>query len=150
MSLDTIIIEEMKLAMKSGEKLRLDTLRSIRAGILEFKTSGIGREMNEDDELKLLKSNAKKRKDAIEMYEKAGRTELMDKEKEELAIIESFLPVQLSQEDVRSLIIKIKEESGANDSKDMGKLMGAAMKELKGKADGAMVQSIVRELLGNG
>jgi uncharacterized protein YqeY len=104
--------------------------------------------MNEEDELKILKNQAKKRKDAIDMYEKAGRTELMDKEKQELALIETFLPQQMSEEEAKAIIAKILADSGATDMKDLGKVMGTAMKELKGKADGTLVQKIVKELLG--
>ena len=148
MSLETVITEEMKNAMKSGDKVRLDTVRSIRASILEFKTSGSGREMNEEDEMKILKNQAKKRRDAIDMYEKAGRAELLEKEKLELAIIEEFLPQQMSEDEAKVIIAKLIADSGATDMKDLGKVMGAAMKELKGKADGGLVQKIVKELLG--
>lgn len=148
MSLETIISEEMKNAMKSGDKVRLDTVRSIRASILEFKTSGAGRDMNEEDEMKILKNQAKKRRDAIDMYEKAGRAELLEKEKLELVIIEEFLPQQMSEDEAKVIIAKLISDSGATDMKDMGKVMGAAMKELKGKADGGLVQKIVKELLG--
>ena len=148
MSLETIITEEMKNAMKTGDKIRLETVRSIRASILEFKTSGAGREMNEEDEMKILKNQAKKRRDAIDMYEKAGRAELLEKEKQELAIIEEFLPQQMTEDEAKVIIAKLIADSGATDMKDLGKVMGAAMKELKGKADGGLVQKIVKELLG--
>ena len=87
MNLEKTITEELKKAIKLGSKLRMETLRSLRATIIEFNKSGIGREMNDDDELKILQSAAKQRRDAIELYEKAGRTELSDKEKAELVII---------------------------------------------------------------
>lgn len=150
MGLEQIINDELKNAIKSGDKLRMETIRSIRAGIIEFNKSGAAREMNPEDELKLLQSAAKKRKDAIELYEKGGRQDLADKEKSELEIIREFLPKQMSEDDVRNVIKKIFDDIKPEGLKDLGKVMGASMKELKGKADGALVQNIVKELLGNG
>jgi uncharacterized protein len=147
MSLELKISEEIKTAMKSGLKLRLETMRSIRAAILEFKTSGIGREMNEQDEQKILIAAAKKRKDAIEMYAQAGREDLSKKESKELAIIEEFLPKQMTEEEVTTFIVNFIDEVGAEGMKDLGKVMGPAMKQLAGKADGSMVQRIVKEKL---
>ncbi|OGU12046.1 MAG: glutamyl-tRNA amidotransferase [Ignavibacteria bacterium GWB2_35_12] len=147
MGLEEKINEELKNSIKSGDKIRMETLRSIRAGIIEFNKSGAGREMNEEDGLKILNSNAKKRKDAIALYEQGGRTDLADKEKQELAIIGEFLPQQLSDDEVKDIIKKIKNEIGAVDIKDLGKVMGPVMKELKGKADGGKVQQFVREIL---
>jgi len=149
MNLEKTITEELKNAIKLGSKLRMETLRSLRATIIEFNKSGIGREMNDDDELKILQSAAKQRRDAIELYEKAGRTELSDKEKAELVIITEFLPKQLAEEDVRAIIAKVIADSGATGLKDLGKVMGASMKELKGKADGSLVQSLVKSSLEN-
>ncbi len=147
MGLEQKINEELKNAIKSGEKVRLDTMRSIRAAIIEFNKSGAGREMNTDDELKILQSAAKKRKDAIALYIQGGRQELADKEKQELAIIDEFLPKQISDDEIKEIIRKVIADAGAIDIKDLGKVMGLAMKELKGKADGAKVQQFVRELL---
>ena len=144
MNLEPRINDELKEAIKQGNRLRMDTLRSIRAAIIEFNKSGVGREMNDDDELKILQGAAKKRRDAIELYEKAGRTELSDREKAELVIITEFLPKQLSEDEVTAIISKIIAESGATGMKDMGKVMGAAMKELKGKAEGNLVQTLVK------
>ncbi|MFH1050967.1 MAG: GatB/YqeY domain-containing protein [bacterium] len=147
MTFEEKINEELKNATKSGDKLRLETIRSIRAAIIEFKKSGIGRDMNPDDELKILTNQAKRRKDAIEMFEKGGRQDLVDNEKAELAIIEEYLPKQLSDEDVLNICKKIISEAGINHVKDFGKVMGIAMKELKGKADGSKVQTILKSLL---
>ena len=147
MNLEQKINEELKATMKSGDKIRLETIRSIRAGIIEFQKSGAGRDMNETDELKILQSARKKRLDAIPMYEKAGRQELIDKEKQELAIVEEFLPKMMSDDEIKDNISAIIKESGVTDIKEMGKVMGTAMKQLQGKADGNKVQQIVRELL---
>ncbi len=148
MNLEIKINEELKSATKAGDKVRMETLRSIRAGILELQKSGIDREMNEQDELKILQNGAKKRRDAIDMYLQANRPELADKEKAELAIIEEFLPKQLSQAEVEAEVKKVITETGATDMSGLGKVMGAAMKALAGKADGKLVQQTVRSMLG--
>ncbi len=147
MNLKEKINSDMKDAMKSGDKVRLQTLRSIRALILEFEKSGANREMTEDDEIKLLTSAAKKRKDAIEQYRKGGREELAEKEEAELKIIESYLPEQLSDEEIEAKVKEIANQIGAETKKDFGKLMGAVMKELKGKADGNKIRQIVEKIL---
>ncbi len=147
MNLKEKINSDMKDAMKSGDKVRLQTLRSIRALILEFEKSGASREMTEEDEIKLLTSAAKKRKDAIEQYRKGGREELAEKEEAELKIIESYLPEQLSDEEIEAKVKEIANQIGAETKKDFGKLMGAVMKELKGKADGNKIRQIVEKIL---
>ena len=131
MNLEQKINEELKSAMKSGDKLRLETLRSVRASIIEFAKSGLERAMTEEDEIKILNSLAKKRKDAIEMYANAGRTELKDKEAAELAIIQEFLPAQISDDKIRDIIREVIAQSGAAGMKDMGKVMGPSMKKLQ-------------------
>lgn len=148
MTLEQKINEDLKEATKKGDKLKMETLRSIRASIIEFKKSGLNRDMNEDDELKLLQNLAKKRKDSIEMFEKGNRFDLADKEKAELEIIKTYLPQELSEEEIRHIVKKIIVESGAKDLKDLGRVMSLAMKEMKGRADGQVVQSMVRSLLG--
>jgi len=148
MNLEVRINSELKDAMKTGKKDRLEALRSVRAKILEFNKSGVGRDMNEDDEIKLLKSEVKKRKDAIEMYEKGGRDDLLNKEKFELSVIEEFLPEQLSDEEIEAAVNKVIMQTQASSMSDMGKVMGPVMKELKGKADGNKVKEIVKEKLG--
>jgi len=139
----------MKAAMKSGDKLRLETVRSIRAAILEFNTSGVGRPMNDDDEVKLLQKLAKKRKDAMEIFRANGRDEAADKEQAELAILEEFLPTMLNEAEITSIVQRVIADTGATSQKDFGKVIGAAMKELRGKADGTLVQSVVKSLLGS-
>lgn len=147
MNLEEKITEALRQAIKEGNQIRMNTLRSIRASIIEFNKSGIGRAMTPDDELKILQSAIKKRKDAIELYEKGGRQELADREKEEIRIIQQFLPEQLSEAEIRTIIKKIIIEVNASSLKDLGKVMGKAMQELKGKAEGSLVQSIAKELL---
>lgn len=148
MSLEQKINEEMKAAMKNADKIRLETLRSVRAAIIEFAKSGLNREMNNEDEIKILNSLAKKRKDAIEMYAQAGRNEAREQEELELSIIQEFLPKQLSDEEITKIIKEIIEKVGASSQKDFGKVMGPSMKALSGQADGNKVQTIVKNLLG--
>ncbi len=147
MSLTNAINEQIKTAMKAGDKVRLETLRSIRAGILEFEKSGIDRAMTDDDAFKIVNSAAKKRKDAIEQFESAGRIEAAEKERQELAIIMEFLPAQMSEEEVRAAVAAIISELGASQPGDFGKVMGMATKQLKGKTDGSLIQSIAKQML---
>lgn len=148
MTLKEKINEDIKTSMKSGDKVRLETVRSIRALILEFEKSGAGREINPDDEMKMLTSSVKKRKDAIAQYKNAGRNDLAEKEEAELKIIMEYLPKQLSEDEISETIKMIAGEIGAKGKEDFGKLMPAVMKELKGKADGKIVKSMVEKLLG--
>ena len=149
MSLKDKITQELKDAMKSRDKIRLETIRSIRALILEFEKSGIGKELVAEDELKMLLSAAKKRKESIEQFRNAGRIELAEKEEAELKIIEEFLPKQLSADEATNEIKKIASEIGAATKEDFPKLMPAAVKALKGKADGKLIKEIVEKILGN-
>lgn len=149
MNLEERINEEIKLAAKAGNKLRLETIRSIRAAILEFLKSGENMELTKEVEDKILMNAAKRRRDAIEMYEKGERFELAAKEHQELEIINEFLPKQMTEEEVTAEVSRIVEETGATDMKDLGKVMGLAMSQLKGKADGKLVQQIVKNILGS-
>jgi uncharacterized protein YqeY len=148
MSLKERVTGEMKAAMKSGDKIRLETLRSIRALILEFEKSGVDREIGADDELKMINSAVKKRKEAIEQFHKAGRTELEEKETSELNILMEFMPKQLSADEIQTEVKKLAAELNATAKEHFPLLMPAAMKLLKGKADGGMVRSEVEKALG--
>ncbi|MDX1701386.1 MAG: GatB/YqeY domain-containing protein [Melioribacteraceae bacterium] len=147
MNLKDKINADLKDAMKSQDKVRLNTVRSIRALILEYEKSGSEKELSPEDEIKLLSSAAKKRKDAVEQYSNAGRQELADNELKELEIIQSYLPAQLSDEEIIDKIKIIASDVGASAKADFGKLMGAAMKELKGKADGNKIRETVEKIL---
>jgi len=147
MSLKDKINQDLKDAMKAGDKVRLQTIRSIRALILEFEKSGANREMTEEDEINLLTSAAKKRKESIEQYTKGGREELAEKEAEELKIIETYLPKQLSEEEMEEFIKNLAAEIKAESKKDFGRLMGASVKALKGRADGNVIRGIVEKIL---
>ncbi len=147
MNVEQRINEELKNAIKSGDRIRMDTLRSIRAAIIEFNKSGSGKDLSNEEAYKIFNSLAKKRKDAIEMYEKGNRHDLAGKEKLELEIIREFLPKQLSEDEIREIAINKISELGVVDIKDAGKVIGMIMKEYSGSADGVSVQRIVKELL---
>jgi len=147
MGLSEVIVEQIKVAMKNGDKVRLETLRSLRAAILEFETAAVQKEFTAEEEVKLLLSASKKRKDAIEMYTNANRADLAEKEQLELTIIQEFLPKQLDRSEISVIISQIITDVKAEGIKDKGKVMGPAMKSLRGKADGNLVQEIVAELL---
>ncbi|MEM6828881.1 MAG: GatB/YqeY domain-containing protein [Bacteroidota bacterium] len=148
MSLKTTIEQEIKQAMLNKDKDRLRALRAIKSMILlaETEKGGSG-ELSEDAELKLLTKAAKQRKDSIEVFEQQGRDDLAATEKSELTVIESFLPAQLSEEEVEKTVQSIIDTVGASGPQDMGKVMGAATKELAGKADGKLISSIAKKLL---
>ena len=148
MNLKEKINEDMKAAMKSGDKIRLETIRSVRALILEFEKSGANMQLNPEEEIKLLSTAAKKRKESIEQFGKAGRTDLVEKEKAELNILMEYLPKQLTGDEIRKEIAKIANETGAESKEDFPKLMPAVMKALKGRADGKIVKQEVEKFLG--
>ena len=147
MNLKDKINEDLKSAMKSGDKLRLETIRSIRALILEFEKSGKGKELNPDEELKMLNGAVKKRRDSIEQFSLAGRTELAKKEEAELNILMSYMPKQLTEEEVYLEIKRIAEEINAQGKEDFPKLMSKAAQLLKGKIDGKIVKATVDKYL---
>ena len=148
MSLEQKIMGELKTAMLAKDEKALRSLRAIKAAILLAKTSeGAGGELKEDDEIKMLQKLVKQRKDSLEIYEQQNRTDLAQKEKEEIEIIEKFLPKQLSVDELRSEVAAIISEVGASSPADMGKVMGAATKKLAGKADGKTISALVKELL---
>jgi uncharacterized protein YqeY len=139
----------MKEAMKSKDEAALRGLRAIKAEIIKAKTEpGAGGEIDEATEQKFLVKMMKQRRDSLEIFEKQGREDLATKEKEEMRIIEKFLPKQLSESEIKEAVSKIIAETGAASAADMGKVMGVASKQLAGKADGKTISAIVKELLG--
>jgi uncharacterized protein YqeY len=148
MNLTEKINQDLKEALKSKDQTKLQTIRSIRALILEFEKSGADKKLNEEEEIKLLSSAAKKRKEAMEEFRKAGRDDLALTEEAELNIIMSYLPKQLSLEEIISIVKTLAEESGAKMKADFPKLMPLAIKALKGKADGKLVKEAVEKVLG--
>lgn len=150
MSLKDRIGEDIKAAMKSKDKVRLETVRSIKKVLLEKEVSvrPAGQEtLTEEQEMEVLVQLAKQRRDSIEQYRQAKREDLASQEAQELAIIEEYLPKQLSDEEVSALIDQIIAQVGATAAKDMGKVMGPAMQQLKGKTDGKKVQEMVKAKL---
>lgn len=140
---------DMTAALRSGEKLKLETLRTIRAGLLEKQvekrpSGGV----KEEDEIAVLSAAAKKRKEAALIFRQNNRPELADQEEQELLIIQAYLPKQLSAEDVEAKVKQVIAEAGAGAPADFGRVMPLVMKELKGKADGKMIQETVKRLLG--
>jgi uncharacterized protein YqeY len=147
MNLKERINEDLKAAMKSGDKLRLETIRSVRALILEFEKSGTGKELTQEEEIKMLSTAVKKRKDSIEQYRAAKRNDLADKEEAEMHILLEYLPKQLTEDEIMQRVKELAKEVGATSKSDFAKLMPVAMKDLKGKADGKVVKSIVEKVL---
>lgn len=149
MALLELISEDMKAAMKSGDKHRLETLRTIRAGLLEKQvekrpTGG----MTPDDELAVLIQAAKKRKEAATIFRANKRNDLGELEEKELEIIQAYLPQQFSKEDVEKCVREVLSGFESPSSKDFGKVMPLVMKQLKGKADGRLIQETVKQMLG--
>lgn len=148
MSLEQKIMGELKTAMLAKDEKALRSLRAIKAAILLAKTSeGAGGEVKEEEETRLLQKLVKQRKDSLEIYQQQNRADLAQKEQEEIEVIEKFLPKQLSAEELKTAVSKIIADVGASSPADMGKVMGAATKQLAGKADGKTISSLVKELL---
>ncbi len=150
MTLKETIDSHIKSAMLKKESMRLQTLRMVKAKLLEKEVEKRPTKegMTAEDEMQVLLSSAKMRREAIEEFEKAGRMDLADKERAELEIIQEYLPKQMSPEEVANVVNDLALRLNVQGQKDFGKLMGAAMKELRGKADGKMVQEAVKARLG--
>ena len=147
MSLKEKINVDLKDAMRAGDKVRLTTIRSLRALILEFEKSGVGREQTTEEELTMLTGAAKKRKESIEQFRDAGRDDLAAKEEEELKIIAEYLPKQLTDEELINGITLLAKELDAKNRSDFSKLMPASIKRYKGQADGKKIKEIVENIL---
>ncbi|WP_413161333.1 GatB/YqeY domain-containing protein [Capilliphycus salinus ALCB114379] len=150
MSLKDQISEEIKAAMKAKDKVRLEAVRSIKKVLIEKESEvkGKGQDaLTPEQELEVLMQQAKQRRDSIAQYQQAGREDLAETEKAELAVIEEFLPQQLSDSEVAAIVDEIIAEVNATSPKDMGKVMGPAMERLKGQADGKKVQELVKAKL---
>jgi len=148
MSLSKQIMEAMKVAMKAKDALTLQALRSVKSAILLAQTeTGAKAEISEAGELKILQKLVKQRKDSAAIYAEQGRTDLADLEIEEAAVIERFLPEQLSEEEVAKVVDEVIAQTGAISMKDMGKVMGMANAKLAGKADGKTISGVVKQRL---
>lgn len=146
MSLKDTISNNMKAAMKSGEKLKVSTLRMLLSS-MKYKEKDLKREPNDEEILQAISTMVKQRKDSMDQYKKGGRDDLADKEAEEVEILMAYMPEQLSEDEVRTIIKDIAEELGLSAMSDMGTLMKASMEKLKGKTDGKLVNVIVKEVL---
>jgi len=148
MSLEQKVMADLKTAMLAKDEKALRSLRAIKAAIILAKTSeGAGGEIKEEEEIRLLQKLIKQRKDSLEIYQGQQRKDLAQKEEEEIAIIEKFLPKQITGDELKAILQKIIAETGASSPADMGKVMGAASKQLAGKADGKSISTAVKELL---
>ncbi|MFT5723610.1 MAG: hypothetical protein ACI9JN_000725 [Bacteroidia bacterium] len=146
MTLIEQINEQLKAAMKAKDQATLRSLRAIKAALLILNTSG-GDGPTQADEMSALVKMVKQRKDSLTLYVEQNRPDLAKIEEEELAVIETFLPKQLSEDEIKVAISQVIEKTGANGMKDMGKVMGMASQQLKGKADGKLIADIVKQLL---
>lgn len=140
------LTDEMKSAMKSGDKIKLSTIRQLRAQMKDAQIAK-GDELTEEEMMAVLNNAAKKRREAIKLYEQGGRDELAENEKAELAVIETYLPQQLSEAEISDIIDKAIAETGAAGPSDLGKVMGKIMGQVRGRADGKLVQQLVRTKL---
>ncbi|PIP74542.1 MAG: aspartyl-tRNA amidotransferase [Candidatus Levybacteria bacterium CG_4_9_14_3_um_filter_35_16] len=140
--------EELKQSMLLKDAFKTSVLRMLISaiGYLEIQ-KGLGYQASEEDIMSAIEKQVKQRKDSIEQYEKAGRNDLVDKEKKELELLEKYLPEQMGEEEIRNLIKEAISQTGATTMADMGNVMGALMPKTKGKADGSLVSKIVREEL---
>lgn len=147
MGLQQLVMDQMKTAMKAKDTVALESLRAIKSALLLAKTSGDGKLSNED-EIKLVQKLVKQRKDSAAIFSEQGRGDLAEPELAQVAVLEKFLPEQLSEEEIAKVVMETIAKTGAEGMKDMGKVMGMVSKELAGKADGKTISNIVKNKLG--
>lgn len=150
MSIKDRLSEDLKTAMRAKDQVRLRTIRSLRAALMEKEIderAGGQATLSDEQEMAVLQKQAKQRRDAIQQYEEAGRDDLSAREQEELEVIEEYLPRQLTDEEIRTVVREVIDAGGAQSRADMGKVMGLAMQRLRGRAEGRKVQQIAQELL---
>jgi uncharacterized protein len=147
MTLEQRINEDLKTAMKAGDKAGLRAIRSIKSAILIFNTDGSGQALTPDKEIQMLQKLVKQRQDSLDIFRQQNRADLAVIEEEEMEVIRRYLPEQLSDEELKEAIQKIVADTGASGMKDMGKVMGMANQQLAGKAEGARIAVLVKQLL---
>ena len=147
MSLQNQVMEQIKTAMKAKDTVALESLRAIKSALLLAQTSGKGGDLSEDDEIKLIQKLVKQRKDSATIFTEQGREDLASPELAQVAIIEQFLPEQLTEEEIEKVVVQTIDAIGADGMKDMGKVMGMVSKELAGQADGKTISTIVKNKL---
>jgi len=148
MTLNERITDALKEAMKNKDEARKRTIRAIKSQILLMQTDGSGQEITPEREMKMLQTMVKQREDSAASYDAGGRKDLADTEREEIVILKEFLPQQLSESEIEEILKALIAELGAQGPKDMGKVMGEATKRLLGKADGKIISTKVKALLG--
>ena len=146
MSIAVRLRDDLKIAMKSKDELKKSVIRLALAGLKNAELEK-GAPLSESEEVDVMARQAKMRRESIEEYEKAGRFDAADVERKEMEIIMSYLPRQLSEDELRQIISETIAQTGAEDPRDIGKVMGAVMPKLRGRADGKLVNSMVREML---
>lgn len=146
MSLSERLNEDMKQAMKSQDKFKLSVIRMVRSAIknIEIDTK---RTLDDNEVLDVLNREIKQRRDSLQEFEKAGRDDLAETVKAEIAVLSDYMPQQLSEEEVKAIVQQTIQETGASSKADMGKVMGALMPKVKGRADGKLVNQLVQQLL---
>ena len=147
MSVQNQVMDLMKVAMKSKDKVALESLRALKSAFLLANTSGGNVELSEADEIKIVQKLVKQRKDSAAIFDEQGRSDLADPEKAQAKVLEQFLPVQMNEVELKEEISKIVSQTGASSMKDMGRVMGMASKQFAGKADGKAISMIVKQLL---
>ena len=147
MSLQNQVMEQLKTAMKAKDTVALESLRAIKSALLLAQTSGAGGDLTEDEEVKLVQKLVKQRKDSAAIFTEQGREDLAAPELAQVAIIEQFLPEQLTEEEIEKVVVQTIDAIGAEGMKDMGKIMGMVSKELAGQADGKTISTIVKNKL---
>ncbi len=148
MSLQDKVMTEMKAAMRAKDSNKLEALRAVKSAILLAQTDAAGKDgLNEDEELKLLQKLVKQRKESAVIYIEQGREDLAQPELDQAAVIEEFLPEQMSEQEIEAKVEEIISRTGASGMQDMGKVMGVASNELAGKADGKTISTIVKRKL---
>ncbi|NHF60879.1 GatB/YqeY domain-containing protein [Flavobacteriaceae bacterium TP-CH-4] len=148
MALQDKVMEHMKVAMKGKDKVTLESLRAIKSALLLAQTeAGAGNGLSEADEVKLVQKLVKQRKDSAAIFQKQGRHDLADPELAQVAVIEQFLPEQLSEGEIEKVVVETIAKTGAEGMKDMGKVMGMVSKQLAGQADGKTISTIVKNKL---
>lgn len=147
MALKEQLQQDLIAGMKAKNETVVSAIRLLKTAIMKFETTGDKKVATDDDIIQIVGKEIKQRKDSIEQFEKGNRPELAEKEKAELAALEKYLPAQLSEEEVRAIVKDVISTTGATSKADLGKVMGALMPKVKGKADGGMVNKIVQESL---
>jgi len=142
----TKLNDDMKAAMKNKDKESLQVIRMLKASLQNEKIN-LGRDLTEEEELTVISREMKQRRDSLAEFEEVGRDDLAEKTRKEIAVVENYLPAQLTEDDIREIVNEAIEQTGASSSQEFGKVMGVVMPKVKGKADGKQVNAIVKEQL---